>query len=943
MPDAIASLFDSFTQSTRLLRLTTPLGADRLLAEAVQGEEAIGGTFAFTIDALSLDAGIGLRTLVGQPALLELLTADGSRRPFHGHITAAAIKGANGGMARYALTLQSWTAFLAHTRDSRIFQDQTACAIIDTVFKAWQGRGTLVPDWRFDMAGVADMAAYPARSLCTQYRESDLAFVERLLREEGLFAFFAHEGDSASPSLGRHRMVIADHNDAFAPNRQAQVRFTQSGATLREDGIDRWCRTLRRQANAVALHSWNYRTRDGRPVTAAAATTSATTGDMALTLRDVPGHYAYPSRAHGQRLAERTLQALEAQRETFSGAGTVRTLAPGTTFTLSGHAVHDGEDEDARTFLVTRVTHTMHNNLGADVRADIARRLGERTLDGVQPGERPVYRNRFEAIRSAVSYRDPHAPHPRPRIHGQQSAIVVGPPGAAIHTDRNHRIKVQFHWQRGASGHNRLAHPAPAGHTGAPGTDTAGTWIRVATPLAPIAGANWGSHALPRVGQEVLVDFLDGDIDRPVVIGALYNGAGAADAQHNTVTQGGGAATGNAPAWFPGGGGAHAHAAVFSGLKSQALQASQEGGGAYSQLLFDDTPGQPRIALQRHAGAHQGTAELNLGHLRHQADNQRLQTVGVGAELKTRHSAALRAGQGLLLTSDARTGASGMQMDAREAREQIDAARDLADGLAQTARKHNASLGDDAPLPAIAALQASAAALGDGTACAEPQLQLSSPKGIVAVTPADAIFSAGATTSICAQDIADIAVAGNYRAAAAGISLFTYGKATAKDKPNQETGIRLHAASGKFSSQSQAGETRLTADKAITVASIEKSVSATAKTHLLMTAQGALLKLEGGDIMLHCPGKVEFKAGKKELAGPASGSATAPTLPRSRDIYNEAFVVLDEETRAPLANVRYRLESASGMTVEGITDALGRTQRLFTPKSEALKLYLLDT
>jgi type VI secretion system secreted protein VgrG len=167
--------------------------------------------------------------------------------------------------------------------------------------------------------------------------------------------------------------------------------------------------------------------------------------------------------------------------------------------------------------------------------------------------------------------------------------------------------------------------------------------VRIATPLAPVAGANWGTVAVPRIGSEVLIDFLDGNIDRPVVIGSVYNGQGAQDAQNNQVAQGAGAATGNAPAWFPGVADAYAHGAL-SGLKSQAMASSQTGSGAYSQLVFDDSPGEPRVALQRHAGPHSGTDELNLGHLRHQTDNQRLQTAGFGAELKTEHGAALRPG-----------------------------------------------------------------------------------------------------------------------------------------------------------------------------------------------------------------------------------------------------------------------------------------------------------
>lgn len=458
-----------------------------------------------------------------------------------------------------------------------------------------------------------------------------------------------------------------------------------------------------------------------------------------------------------------------------------------------------------------------------------------------------------------------------------------------IHTDRDHRVRIQFHWQRGRAGqpsHSRLEHPAPDGHVGAPGDDTAGTWVRVLAGLATVAGPNWGGHAVPRVGQEVLVDFLDGDIDRPVIVGALYNGRGTVDAQHNQAMHGPGASTGNAPAWFAGEEGAHAHPAVLSGFKSQAMGASQEGMGAYSQLVFDDSASQARLSLQRHAAGHRDSDELSLGHLRHQTDNQRLQTVGLGCELKTGHAAALRAAGGMLLSTD---GSRMAQMESNAALEQLGESESLQRALASTAQQHLAVLkvaGEDAQagpgdLPAIAQLAHTAEVLnglagdesgrGQATAYREPHLQLSSPKGIVAATAANAVFSAGVTSNISAgQDINFAAQGAWHHITASGISLFTYGKASNGSKPNQETGIKLHAASGKLSSRSQSDATRITADKAITVASVTKTVSASAKTHLLMTAQGAMLKLEGGNIMLHAPGKVEFKAGKKELAGPVS-------------------------------------------------------------------------
>lgn len=652
--------------------------------------------------------------------------------------------------------------------------------------------------------------------------------------------------------------------------------------------------------NAIEISSWDYRSLSQRPV-------SATAGDAGvnlLTSRDAPGAYAFPTRKHGLRIADNQLQAFEAARQPHVGAGTVRTLSPGTTFTLHGHAGHDQADtDDGRTFAIVRVVHLMHNNLSADLLGGVSKLLGEggiaaagareRGLHAVDAaiGERPLYRNRFDAILSSIPYRssntDGHGRvlHPRPSVLGQQTAIVVGPPGAVIHTDRDHRIKVQFHWQRGAASHSRLSHPSPDAHTGAPGDDTAGTWVRAAT---AIAGANWGSNMIPRVGQEVLVDFLEGNIDRPVVIGCLYNGRGQCDAQHNQLSHGAGSATGNAPAWFAGESCGHAHLAALSGIKTQAMQSSQSGSGAYSQLVFDDSPGQARVALQRHAKAHEGTAELNLGHLRHQTDNQRLHPAGFGAELKTAESAALRAGCGMLLSSEKRSGASGGQLDSQEALAQIESSHQLQLNMAVLAHKHNARMrGEPEPakLDALAQMEHSAEVLksadeGGGVkggnesldtviAYGEPHLQLSSLAGIVATTPGDAIFAAGTTSSIGSGQDVNVAVQGSlYNAVKLGISMFTYGKATQKDRPSQETGIRLHAATGKVGSQSQAGTTTLTADKTVTVASVTKSVNVAAKDHVLITVQGAYIRLAGGGIEVHGPGAISFKASMKELARP---------------------------------------------------------------------------
>lgn len=584
---ALGLLPGHWSQADRLLRLHTVLdaekGPDVLIAEVLEGTEGISlGSnepdvvnghrmtgFKLQLGCLSLDAHLDLKALIAQPVLLELLT-DQSRtelRPFHGYVTQCELVGANAGMARYQMTIEPWSAFLRHRRDSVVYQDMNVFQILESVFKDYEGQGKLVPQWRMD---IKDTSVYPTYSLCTQYQETDLAFVERLMAQEGLFFWFEHKADLQSPGLGGHTLVIADHNGAFHPNARDTIEFTQPGTVMQGDSIDRWRSERRWQTNAVELVSWDYRQCSTRPISAHsdAHNSSDAARGMVLASTDVPGAYAYESRAHGQRIADNQLQALEARNKTFTGAGTVRTMSPGTTFVLQNHpgSAQDQSEDDSK-FVVLQVTHLAHNNLSADLKVAAQQALGpaspgagEGAQDTPSGLDRHLYRNRLEAIRSKIPYRassaDQHGQllHPKPTVQGQQTAVVVGPPGKVIHTDRDHRVKVQFHWQRGDNSHSRLPHPHPDGQGGAPADDQAGTWVRVIAGFVPTAGANWGGQGVPRIGQEVLVDFLEGDIDRPVVIGAVYNGQGNSNQQHNKVTQGAGAAVGGTPTWFPSGG-----------------------------------------------------------------------------------------------------------------------------------------------------------------------------------------------------------------------------------------------------------------------------------------------------------------------------------------------------------------------------------------------------
>lgn len=204
-------------QDTRLLRYDTSLGRTRLTVDCMRGEQRLGQGFRYQLGTVSAHTGIALTSLIGQPALLSAAGRDA--RALHGYITAA-----EPGLGRWHLTLEPWTAFLDRGRDSRVFQHMTVFDILDCVFAPWHGKGRLVPAWRFD---IGARAAYPVRSLTTQDQESDLAFAERLISEEGLFHYFEHHGDPDNPVLGRHTMVIAEHDGRAA---ELQIASAESAA-----------------------------------------------------------------------------------------------------------------------------------------------------------------------------------------------------------------------------------------------------------------------------------------------------------------------------------------------------------------------------------------------------------------------------------------------------------------------------------------------------------------------------------------------------------------------------------------------------------------------------------------------------------------------------------------------------------------------------------------
>jgi uncharacterized protein (DUF2345 family) len=492
------------------------------------------------------------------------------------------------------------------------------------------------------------------------------------------------------------------------------------------------------------------------------------------------------------------------------------------------------------------------------------------------------YRNRFIALPATQTYRPCNDGknscrlNHQPSVRGGQTAVVVGD-GAPLSTDRDHRVKVQLHWQRGSKSASRFAHPSDIDN--APANTESGTWTRVG---AMTAGGNWGSVWVPRVGQEVWIDFLEGAVDRPVVVRSLYNGQGYDSGPHSRIAGGPSSSTANSAAWFVG----NDHDDVLHGFRTQDLASSQQGTEGFRQLLMDHTNDQSSI----HVFTTDQQTGLVLGHLKRIDGNLRLSDLGHGSQLNTLAHGALRAGGGLLLSTDS----ARQQMDAETSLAVLEPAHDLVDQIAAAAGQEPADgKGSARPvseaiaegrelLCATAQGEAAGQGIGGGegevVAWGTPMLLMHGVSGISSSTPKSQIWVAGTHSVLTARADLNLTAQGRTQfVAGSGVSLYTQGD-TAEQRPVDQTGIALHACLGKTSLQAQTDIATLAAKRNVRLTSTDATAHIQGKTHLLLTAQGATLKLVGGNIELTAPGHVELKAGLQKWEGPKAGQARAGTL-----------------------------------------------------------------
>ena len=904
--DALNSLFAQvagLSGAPRLHRLALP-GAGDLVVERWSGEESLSTHFDYVIDFLSLDAGLDLEAWLGQRATLTTRAASGADIERVGLVSDATLLGSDGGVARYRIGVRPWTWWLEHGRHSRVFQERSVQDILSSVFDGYKD----IARWQWSDEVAGFLGAERKRSYCVQYRESDAAFVQRLLAEEGLG--WRVQNDAEAPA--GHCMVIFS-DSATQPedvtSSGSGVRFHRSAATESEDTVQALGQSRRLGSNRLTVFSGDYKRSSGQ---GAQVPVNGGGSQSAREAYDPAGAYAFADSSEGDRLAGLQAEAHEARNQAWRGRSSVRSLCAGQWLRI-GQVPASAPSE----VLLTGVWHLGVNNLPVDLRASLAQALGAApSAHPVDPAvheraEAVGYANAFTAIQRTTPWRPVLLDdtgvrlNPRPLAPGYQTAIVVGAQGSAagagsheVHADLAGRIRVKFHFQSGQGDAAR---------------DSA--WLRVAQRYA---GPGVGSQFLPRIGQEVLVGFLDGDIDRPVVLGALYNGRGEAGVAPTPAGQEASSDTaayaqaadarasaqanvtgGHAPAWHAAAAGddAHRHPGALWGVRSK-----EWGGSGYNALLFDDSDAQLRAQLL----TTQAVTSLNLGHLIHQADNFRGSLRGEGFELRSDAWGALRARSGLWLSGYAR-GAQGKAGDAAQPVALLTQLQTLGTSFATAASTHLTSklaahegaqqpnrsrlVQDKAPLAALLASARTTvegveyapargqAAERDGGAgenkvphVGDALLGLAAPDGVVHVAGQALGWAIGETLTLGSGQASETAVMGQMRLhAAQSVGVL----ATAvQGKAATVAALSVVAGQGELDVQAQQDELRIQAQAALKMASAQSQFDLSAgKTLHVATAGGASVTIEGGNITFTAPGNIVVHAGKKSFTGPSNYQA----------------------------------------------------------------------
>jgi type VI secretion system secreted protein VgrG len=847
---AALSAFSLDAQHDRLMRLEFPYndGPERtLLPNRLKAHEEVSRCFRFEVELLSDDARIPLKAMIAKMVTISLVREDGSLRYFNGYVTEFRFLRADGGFALYHMVLEPWLAFAKLRKDNRSFLGKSVIEITELTFAQYRQA-----DWNPVIAGE-----YPRLTCANQYDETDYNHLHRRWEELGLHYWYEHQADGHTLWLS-DRSTLAQSIDSTGIDDSGEIPFRDKAGSLEDDGIREWRPMRRIGSGQTTLASFDYK----NPVTQRASGESLNNqGDVyPYEIYEDTGSYGFRTHDDGERLAQQRMGERDANTQTFDAHGNDRTAQPGRCFKLADHFSAElrvpkrGEPAQAsirdRDYLILAVDHEASNNYQAG------------------PGAPSHYENTFRCVRRDIQWRPGRHYNSQPcTYHGIQTAIVVGPAGADIHTDGYGRVKVQFHWDRLGK---RDENSSP--------------WVRV---MSPGAGVEFGHLRLPRVGEEVGVVFVNGNIDHPLILGALYNST-------------------HMPPWqLP-------EQQALSGLRSRELQAG-EASGRGNHLVLDDTPGKIQAQLK---SDHQ-CSQLSLGHITRIEDTSgRRDARGEGWEIASDAWGVARAGKGMLITTEARPNATSSVKDMGETLQRLASAEEWQKNHAKVAEKNRAQENSQQSRVAASVKAQNDAVRGDGVSSAkrsfpelsEPHLILASAAGIATTTAQSThIASEGDTAITTGKSVAIAAGDGFFASVVTTLRLFV-----------QRAGMKLIAVAGDIDVQTLSDSINLFAKLNITQTG--NRIVINAKEDIVINGGGSYVKFSKAGIEHGTTGTFVAHAASHSLTDPKSLALASNEMKKGH--FDQTPILRDLE--GPLANRKFELMREDGTIIRGVTDAEGR-------------------
>ncbi|EMP1650901.1 type VI secretion system Vgr family protein [Acinetobacter baumannii] len=871
------------------VQFTSPILNDQVFLQRIDGVHALNDGLKAELLCLSTNATIQLKSFIGVQAAVDIVTERGELTRVTGIITHAQQGQSDGSLTLYKLTLEDPTALWKYRRNSRVFMNKSVVEIWEILFKEWQTKNPLfAASLSLDLSGLTQ--TYDVRPFVMQHNESDWNFLTRLLRSENI-SWLIDEAQHIVPStdtpIQTQKLRLIDANSQYQPLDRKTIRYHRSSAVEQYDSMTRLTAERSLQPNVMHIQRWQAEILDQEEGVGSVQSKhqhsehydNATLGlEQAWNyspawIGDLKGEDGVTKSGNQQveRLNQNLNNYYEAQAKRFIAQTTVRDAYVGYYFELNEHPEIDQHESTDRSFLIISKSFFNQNNLPKDLNDQINGLLAQSNW-AIQNPENSDERQANQLILQRRHI--PTTPAYNPQIHSPvthpQRAKVVGPEGEEIYVDEWGRIKVRFLFTR-SDDHS---------HEGGAGTnnnDTDSAWIDV---LTPWAGEGYGARFLPRIGEIVVIDFFNGDIDRPFVMGRIHEAQ-----RHPTKFDN----KGKLP-----------DTKKLSGIRSKEVS-----GSGFGQLRFDDTPGQISTQLQSSHGA----SQLNLGKLSHPKDKAESEDRGEGFELRTDQWGALRAGQGLLVSTHKQDNAKGDHLDAEVVKKQLEGSQTNSKALSDIAKNQKTD-----EIESIEQLKDFASQIQQQIAKFEKALLLlSSPDGIALSSSEDIHISADAQINQIAGDSINISTQKNVIAHAQNrLSLFA-----------AQSGLKAVAAQGKIEIQAQSDALDVLANKGITISSTEDCIEISSPKEIVITGASSQITLNGSGIFPKTGGKFQVNAGQHLFQGGASASVKSSLPPPPKRVQGVLELFHEYAHGEFVKGGSYRVVDNFGKEVTGKLDDKG--------------------